>query len=109
MALAPSKHQITNLPLMPTVLHTSRTGVPGAAKRLLRYTVLAPLRPPKPALLLKVVPALHRNLTRVEFAVAAVAGLVGALLLAGHLARVAPREVVKVPVRVRRQHEVPDR
>ena len=54
----------------------------------------------------KVVPSPHRDLAAVKFSLVFQARLLG--LFARRLARVAPAEVIKLPVRVRREHEIPN-
>ena len=60
------------------------------------------------AILFKVDPAPHGDLAGVKFAIPAMPGLVSTFRLSSSLPRVTPREIVKVPERVHRQHEVPN-
>jgi hypothetical protein len=110
MVLRHTVPQLASLPLMPM----SSITIAGTA--ILRRTPTPPLalttprraRTSQSPFLLKLAPPLHRDFTRIELAIASVAGLIAALHFAGGLARVAPGEVVKVPESVCGQDEIPD-
>lgn len=88
-----------------TLGHCPRTLAPGP------ITTGAPpstVGTPKPSLLLKITPPLHRNLAAIKLTVLVMAAFARALELAGRLAGVAPGEVVEVPVGVDGEDEVPD-
>lgn len=107
--MAPSR----TIPTMTRARHTIRADSGGRTTRIPALALPTPTprttgMTPQPPLLLKVAPPLHGDLTAVEFAVALVAAFARAALLARRLPRVAPAEVVEVPVGVRGQDEVPD-
>lgn len=71
-------------------------------------TLARPSGSAQASLLLEIAPALHGDFAGVEFAAFLVARLARAFLLAHHFARVAPGEVVEVPVGVGGEDQVPD-
>lgn len=70
-----------------------------------RWKIAACLDSP---LFLKVTPSLHGDLAGIEFSIFVVASLAGPLYFSSCHTRVAPTEVVEVPVSVHGQDEVPD-
>lgn len=93
--------RFVSLLLLLLMLRSSR---PSSSRR---STLLRParVRALDPAFVLKVLPPLHRDLAAVELAVVLVASL---LRLACRLPRITPREIIKLPVRIRWEDEVPD-